>query len=443
MTRKALLRALLLAGIVTPSLAQATDGYFAHAYGLKASSMGGAGVAVALEPFGGAVNPGAMTFLGNQWQAGVAWFSPDRSASRSGSGPAGLDGSVSSDSKNFFIPELGVNYLVRPDVAIGVTVYGNGGMNTDYSGGQIPAQSACAQFNPRPGPYNLLCGNGSLGVDLTQLMVAPYAAWQFTKGHSIGIAPVLAYQSFEAKGLQAFDNPGLSSNPGNVTNRDHDSGTGIGVRIGYMGRFNEMFSIGAAWQSKISMGEFGDYSGLFAEKGGFDIPENYTLGFAAQATPQWLFAVDYMHVKYGSVKSIANSSNLIGYCFMGLRDNCLGAGNGAGFGWQDVDVWKLGVQYTLDDHWTFRAGYNHSDNPIRSEDVTFNILAPGVVQDHYTLGTSYRLDKDSEIFGSFWYADRKSVQGTSLFVGFGAPPTTTETISMKEISVGIGYSRRF
>lgn len=443
MKRKALLSALLAAGIVAPSLAQATDGYFAHAYGLKAASMGGAGVAVALEPFGGAVNPGAMAFLGNQWQAGVAWFSPDRTASRTGSGPARIDGSVTSDSKNFFIPELGVNYMLRPDVAIGVTVHGNGGMNTDYAGGQIPAQSACAQFNPKPGPYNLLCGNGGLGVDLTQLLVAPYAAWQFTKGHSIGIAPVLAYQSFEATGLQAFDNPGLSSNPGHVTNRDKDDGTGIGVRIGYMGRINEMLSVGAAWQSRISMGDFGDYSGLFAEQGSFDIPENYTLGFAVQATPRWLVAVDYMHVKYGSVKSIANSSSLIGYCFMGLRDNCLGAGNGAGFGWQDVDVWKFGVQYTLNDQWTFRAGYNHSDDPIRAEDVTFNILAPGIVQDHYTLGATYRIDKDSEVFGTVWYADRNTVSGTSLLVGFGAPATTTETISMKEVSVGIGYSRRF
>ncbi len=438
-----LLRALVVAGLVAPSIAFATDGYFAHAYGLKASSMGGAGVAVALEPFGGAVNPGAMSFLGNQWQAGIAWFSPDREASRSGSGPAGLDGSASSGSKNFFIPEFGVNYMVRPDIAIGISVYGNGGMNTDYPGGQLPAQGACASFNPKPGPYNLMCGNDSLGVDLTQLMVAPYASWQFTKGHSVGVAPVIAYQMFEAKGMQAFDNPYFSTSPGNVTNRDMDSSSGVGVRIGYMGQFNDMFSVGVSWASKIGMGEFGDYQGLFAEQGGFDIPETFTVGFAVQPTRQWLIAVDYQQVKYGSVKSIANASNLIGYCYAGMLDNCLGGSNGAGFGWQDVDVWKFGVQYTMDDRWTFRAGYNRSDNPISPADVTFNIMAPGVVQDHYTLGTSYKLDKDSEIIGTAWYADSNSVTGTSLLVGFGAPPTTTETISMKEYSVGIGYARRF
>lgn len=42
--------------------------------------------------------------------------------------------------------------MLNPDLSLGITVYGNGGMNTDYPGGQIPAASACAGFNPRPGP---------------------------------------------------------------------------------------------------------------------------------------------------------------------------------------------------------------------------------------------------------------------------------------------------
>jgi hypothetical protein len=41
------------------------------------------------------------------------------------------------------------------------------------------------------------------------------------------------------------------------------------------------------------------------------------------------------------------------------------------------------------------------------------------------------------------YAQRNSVTGTSLFTGFGAPPTTTETISMKEMQLGIAYTLRY
>ena len=145
-----------LALLLAAASAQATDGYFANGYGLKAIGMGGAAAAVALEPFGGAVNPGAMSFLDNQLQLGAAWFRPERSASRTGSGAWGIDGSVESDSIDFIIPEFGVNWRYRPDLAFGVTVFGNGGMNTDYPGGQIPAASACAGLNPGQPSYNLL-----------------------------------------------------------------------------------------------------------------------------------------------------------------------------------------------------------------------------------------------------------------------------------------------
>jgi long-chain fatty acid transport protein len=73
----------------------------------------------------------------------------------------------------------------------------------------------------------LLCGTGSLGVDLSQLIIAPTLAWKFHARHSIGIAPLFAYQRFKAEGLQAFQ--GLSTSPGNVTNNGYDSSTGWGV----------------------------------------------------------------------------------------------------------------------------------------------------------------------------------------------------------------------
>ncbi|HMO45033.1 MAG TPA: outer membrane protein transport protein [Rubrivivax sp.] len=430
---------LMLAG----SAAHATDGYFANGYGMKAIGMGGAAAAVAQEPFGGAVNPGAMSFLDTQWQAGLSWFSPDRDASRKGSGLAGIDGSVTSDSKNFFVPEFGWNWRTRPDLAVGVTVYGNGGMNTDYPGGQIAQQSACANFNPSPGPYNLLCGNGRLGVDLTQLMIAPYVSWQFMPGQSIGIAPTLAYQRFKANGLQAFDNPMLSTAPGKVTNNGSSSSWGGGVRIGWMGQFSEQFALGAAYATKMWMGEFDDYRGLFAKSGDFDIPSNFTLGGAFRPTREWLLALDFQRIFYGDTKAVSNPSSLMGNCAMGDAGACLGGSNGAGFGWRDINVWKFGVQYELNDQWALRGGFNYTQNPVRPQDVTFNILAPGIVQKQWTLGATWKIDRTSEITGMAMFAQRNSVTGTSLLVGFGAPPTTTETISMKETQIGIAYTLRY
>ena len=436
-------RLILALVAAAPMAAQATDGYFANGYGMKSIGMGGAAVAVAQEPFGGAVNPGAMSFLGNEWQFGVAWFQPLREASRTDSLLAGIDGAVGSESRSFFIPEFGINWKYRPDLAFGVTVYGNGGMNTDYPGGQISAQSACGAFRQGQGaPYNLLCGSGALGVNMSQLMIAPYASWEFTKGHSVGIAPVIAYQQFKLKGMQAFDNPVFSTSPGDVTNNGKDTSWGIGVRVGYMGQLTDAIAVGAAYASKIN-GKFDDYKGIFAQSGGFDIPSSFSAGIAFKPTPQWLLAFDFERIWYDDAKSVNNPGALIFNCAGGQSDACLGGSDGAGFGWQNVDVFKVGVQYMLNDSWTLRAGYNHTQNPIKSSDVTFNIIAPGVVQNQWSAGTTYRIDRQSEVTGSFMFAQHNEVTGPSLLIGFGAPPTTTETIGMKQYLAGLAYSRKF
>jgi long-chain fatty acid transport protein len=442
-----------LAAATLPLAAHATDGYFSHGYGMRAKGMAGTSIAVTGDAFGGANNPATMAFAGNQFAIGVDLFSPHRKAERSGGAALGLDGSADSGSNYFGIPEVAYNYMMRPDLSLGVTVYGNGGMNTDYPGGQLPSPGACGPatgpgtgFNPAPGPYNLFCGNGRLGVDLSQLVVAPTAAWRFQPNQSIGVAPLFAYQRFKAEGLQAFDtNPGLSTSPGNVTNRGYDGETGWGVRVGYYGQLTPQFALGATYQSKISMGNFDKYKGLFAESGGFDIPSNWGVGIAVRPTPQWLLALDYERINYSDAKSVHNPSNLILQCAFGIDPNaCLGGPNGAGFGWQDVDVWKLGVEYALNPQWTLRAGYNHTDNPIRSSDVTFNILAPGVVKDHATAGATWKWDAQNELTGAFMYAFRNSVEGSSLLNAFFPPGVNMqEKIQMYEWSLGVQWAHRF
>ncbi len=370
----------------TPS--GATDGYFQHGYGLTSKGMGGASTAVAADTFGGAVNPAKMAFVGNRFDLGLDLFSPKRNAARSGSNPLlNIDGSADSDSDLFYVPELGYNRMIDPKLALGVTVYGNGGMNTDYPGGQIASASACAGFNPAPGPYNLLCGNGRLGVDLVQLVIAPTLSYKVADNQAVGIAPLIGYQRFKIEGLQAFG--GFSTSANDLTNRGYDTAHGFGMRLGWFGKLSEALTLGAAYSTKINMTKFDKYKGLFAEEGDFDMPENYNAGMAFRISPRASIALDYQRINYSKVKAVGNPSSLVVQCAAGNRSNCLGGSDGAGFGWRDVDVWKLGVEFRYSDRVTLRGGYNHSDNPIRSQDVTFNILAPGVIKDHITFGFSY------------------------------------------------------
>lgn len=433
--------ALAVAGVLAAATAGATDGYFSHGYGMKAKGRGGASTAMTTDTFGGANNPATMVWVGDRVDIGVDLFRPDRKASRVGS-PAGVDGAADgNDTTNFLIPEFGYNKLINPNLSLGVTVYGNGGMNTDYSGSAV---ANCGAFGGGA-PANLLCGVGNLGVDLSQLIIAPTAAYKVNSQHSIGVSPLIAYQRFKAYGIQPFGV--ISSDPTNLSNKGYDSSWGFGVRLGWLGKLSDTVSVGASYSSKIKMGEFDKYRGLFAEQGGFDIPDNYNLGIAFKATPAVTIALDYQRINYNKIKSVGNPSNQ-GNCEPtfpagpGVGPGCLGAsGSSIGFGWQNVDAIKLGIEYAYSNRLLLRAGYNHSDNPIQSRDVTFNILAPGVVQDHVTAGLTYDIGGGSEITMAYMHAFKKSVSGPAANQYF--PAGGTETISMSQDSLGIAWGKKF
>lgn len=437
---------LVVAGCFAPGVATATNGYFQHGYGLKAKGMAGVGTATAADTFGGANNPAGMVWVGNRVDFGVDLFSPRREASRFGSDPTFIrvDGTADSDSIYFLVPEFGYNRMLNPNLSLGVTVYANGGMNTNYPGGQIPAASACAGFNPT-GPYNLLCGNGRLGVDLMQLVIAPTLAYKLTPNHSIGVSPLIGIQRFKVDGLQAFDNPFFSNSPGNVTNRGHEWAHGFGVRVGWFGKLSDSVNVGAAYSTKIYMTEFDKYKGLFAEDGDFDMPENYNVGIAFKVSPKLTIAADYQRINYSEVKSVGNSQVNLGPCFFGgNRASCLGGPSGAGFGWNDVNVFKIGFEYQYNQRWTLRAGYDHTDNPIKGSDIDFNILAPGVVQDHVTFGFTYKTSTNGELTFAYMHAFNHGVTAPTFLNAFVPPGVSAGSASIKmyQNAVGIAYGWR-
>ncbi len=439
-SRKLALGIAVAAALAAPS-AFATNGYFAHGYGMKASGMGGVSTAMTHDTFGGANNPATMVWVGNRMDIGASWFNPERSASRTGASDTTMNGSVDSGSTGFLIPEFGYNRMLSPNMSFGVTVYGNGGMNTDYPGGTLPlAGGTCQNFNPAGAggaPYNLLCGSGRLGVDLMQLIIAPTWSYKINENHSVGVSPLLAYQRFKAEGLQAFS--GFSADSTKLTNNGYDTSTGFGVRFGWYGRMSDTVSLGAAYSTKIAMSKLDKYAGLFAEQGDFDIPSNLNLGIAFKVSPTTLVGVDYQKINYTDVKSVSNPSTNFGATTAGS----LGPSNGRGFGWGDIDIWKIGVQYQHSDRLTIRAGIDRTDNPITGRDVTFNILAPGVVTNHYSVGFTLATDKSTEITGAYTYVAEKKVSGSSIFNTFTGGTSGTEEIKMHQNVIGLAWSTKW
>lgn len=390
--------------------AWATDGYFSHGYGMKAKGMGGASVAMTDNAFAGANNPAIAAWAGDRAEVGVDVFMPERSMERTGMGV------TKSDSNSFLVPEFGYNKKINEQMAWGVTVYGNGGMNTDYPAAVIPA-GGCGAGAPAS---NLFCGSGKLGVDLQQLIVAPTFAYKLNATQSVGVSPLLVQQIFKADGLQAFS--GQSASQQSLTNNGYDSSSGFGLRLGYLGKLGDKVSIGAAYSPRITMSKFSKYAGLFAEQGGFDIPESYTLGFSALVTPDVTLAMDYQRIGYGSVRAIANPSAGLG--------GPLGSATGPGFGWKDINVTKMGVQWAYSPALTLRAGINVGDNPIPSSAASFNTVAPGVITTHYTAGATYAVSSSMDLTVSYMMAPANSVSGPNQ-------SGSTDTIKMNQQSIGV------
>ena len=423
--RRAALGALLAGVFAWTPFGSATEGYFLEGYGAREKAIAGAGVADSRDPLAISINPAGLVDVERQATFGLTGFSPDRGYTTSGPGFV-AQGDVRSGRGLFPIPYGGYTAPIDQDSAWGVAVYGNGGMNTTYSKNYAsqfyPNPFAC----PKPGVF---CGENA-GVDLNQAFISAGYARRFGSV-SIGVAPILAIQIFKARGLSGFGP--FSVDRTNLSDHSYNWSVGAGVRAGAQWRASERLRIGVAASTPIWMSSFYKYSGLFAEGGGFDIPATVTAGVAFDLLPNLTLLADWRHIFYSQVASVGNSSQAP-YLF--------GAPNGPGFGWRDVDAVKFGAEWRATPDWTFRIGYSHNNNPIPSRDVTINILAPGVVTDHFSGGLSYRVTSNWTLDLAAIVSPRHSVSGIEVTPA-GPNPNRRIAIYLSEFEVTAGLTYKF
>lgn len=446
--RLKLLTAALLAATF-PASVWATNGYFTHGVSIAEKGLAGAGAAYSQDTLAAANNPAGMVWQGAGYDIGVTLFSPMREYSAKG-GPTDFcnaqgctfsigdgDQSIDSENEEFLIPSFGYNWLLDNGNTVGISVFGNGGMNTEYKGGRASVFTG-ATHEFLPGTY----GAGTAGVDLSQLFISTTYSAKLSETSSWGISGIVAYQRFEGKGLENFR--AFSTDPDNLTNNDHDSSTGVGVRFGYQAEISPGFRFGAAYQPRIDMSEFDDYSGLFADDGDFDIPSNFTIGLAVDVGNNGVIVADVQRINYEDVDAVSNPIDPLvdGSCSAnpvtgGTGDGCLGGDDGAGFGWENIVIFKIGYQWQ-DGDMTWRVGYSDGDQPIPSSEVTFNILAPGVMTKHVTFGFTKQFDANSALDFAFMYAPTEEVDGTNTF-----DPAQEIELEMDQYELAISYNRSF
>jgi long-chain fatty acid transport protein len=491
--------------LCVPASAWATNGYFAHGWGTKSKAMAGVATALPQDTLVSATNPAGMAFLGRRLDIGVSAFNPsprgyeaDNNFSTQavpatdGMGndfsvqfPAGgfiTPGDYESGSDWFFIPSFGYNSPINDRMTIGVSVYGNGGLNTDYDnavfenfapapnqqvingqpvfatlppgtpldqGGRILIQNGqpVPVTQPIPGgqngnPNGFLTAGQTTGVNLEQLFIELPFTIQVGEGkQAFGIAPVFAVQSMEVKGLQPFR--AASFDPTKVTNNGKDWSYGFGVHFGWYGEVTEQLALGLSYRTKMWMTKFDEYSGLFANDGEFDIPAMFNFGLAYQPSPKWTLGFDYQHIFYDSVGAVANSNDIdVSTCLSAVPKPpyCLGGDSGLGFGWTDMDVFKLGARYDHSDKLKFFGGASYNTDFLKTDrEALFNILAPATIRWHLTLGATYVHDKSNEFNLSFAYMPKETFDGTNPAI----TQAQTGNIYMEQKEIEISWSHRF
>ena len=443
-TKKYLTVAILALCMVAPT-ADATNGYMSHGYGTMSKGMAGAGSALPQDTLSVFNNPAGLVRLGKRYDAELELFSPNREYKANDDfapppSPSVPPGREESENDYFLIPGFGINLPLDDSSSVGIALTGQGGMNTEYD------TATFANFAAPPGspqnPTGAFTATKPTGVDLAQLALGvtyarelgAFAGLGITR-QSIGITPILAVQRFKARGLQPFK--ALSVSPDNLTNNGYDYSYGAGVRAGWLGSLlHDQLNVGVSYQSKLWMTDFDDYEGLFANGGEFDIPAVFNFGLAFMITPKLTIVADYKRIFYDDVDALSNTNDISFNEIIDNPDKRLGGDDGLGFGWDDINVYSVGLQYEASEKLTLRAGYSDADEPWKDVNTLFNVLAPATVEKHASLGATYQLDRQSRVSFAFTHAFENTIKGTSQFTG----PQTGQ-VRMRQNMLQISYSR--
>ena len=422
--KKTMIAAGLAMALSAPAFA--TNGIFVHGIGQSAKGAGGAGIAYPQDSLAAGTNPAGMSFIGNRADGGLEIFIPNRSLDAgnewdfSGFGPGFPDfsGGEGGNTPNaFLVPEGGYNMDMPNGSAwsFGVSMFGNGGMNATYD--NHPQLELMKAFGILPQEAGVRSK-----IDLLQAFVMPTASYKINENHAVGISLVIAWQSFEMINDAFLINPqtGAFLADDDMNGAGHQNSWGVGGKIGWQGRINDYITLGATYQSRISMSKMDDYeTPLAADDGHLDIPATAGVGIAVNATDKLDILFDVVWINY------SDDSGIIGI-----------PTNEGGFGWDDMTVFKLGFVYEYNDELILRAGWNYAENPLPDSDPMdgfVSTVVPATVEHHLTIGFTKVINEDFSITGSYMHAFEKDHTA-------GSAPFLPLTASMYQDSVGLSLN---
>lgn len=350
------------AGLFVPGFAFATNGMLMEAYGPIAGGMGGAAMAYDNGTAALANNPATLGLMaeGSRIDVMLGFVGPDVAA------PGSMG---ASEADAFYMPAFG--YAKKQGRwAYGAGIYGQGGMGTEYAGGDMAQVSVGRVIFPLAYSVNdRLNVGGSVDVVWAGMdLVSSAASINFKDDSDF---------SGQAKGYS------------------------VAAKLGFTYKVDDALTVGGVYQTAGNLPDLKD--GTYRVEG-FDMPAMFGLGLAWRATPRVLVAADVKDVLWGDSMNTVTIQT---------------PGGAVPFqqDWDDQIVVALGVSYKFSDALTGRVGYNHGSNPI--PDTYVNYLWPAIAEAHYTVGFGYTLSKQSQLNFAASYVPEVSVTGTGAAMPAG------------------------
>lgn len=372
-----------------------------YGYGTRSKSMGGATVADPEDALISAANPAGIVYISRQAELGLTLTSPRRGyeANSIGASPFGVaPGKHWSRQNYFFVPNIGYVNPIGTNGAYGIALYGNGGLNTNYS-----SSITGSTIGQGPGVF----GGGVAYVDIKQIFLNLSFAWKFHNKIALGASLLPVLQTLDLKGISSF--APFSADPAHLSNNNSQTSTGLGISFGGLYDITDELHLGMFYQPRISMSKFSKYAGTLPNHGSFDVPATGVIGLSYNPRSDITLNVDMQKIWYSGVPALSNPNS----CSLS-GGQCLGIANGTGFGWSNPLALKLGAQWKYQD-WALRAGYVHLTRVIPSSQVFFNIFAPVVATNEYTMGFSRKINKTLDFNLGAMYAPLVTISGSNQF----------------------------
>lgn len=138
-----------------------------------------------------------------------------------------------------------------------------------------------------------------------------------------------------------------------------------------------------------------------------------SLGAAYTGKEDWVFAFDIRYFDYDNTDGFSE------------------------FGWSNIFAAAFGAQYSINNCWDLRFGYNFNQNPISASDTFTNLSDTLIQEQNVTMGLSYHLTCNVDLSMAYVYLVNNSLTGPLPSPPFGATDTLSHEIDAHSAIFGV------